>query len=296
MMQHVATLFKNQSTDPYLGPAEVVAVNPGGKVDLKISAVYGDSVLSAQTAVPFRLRPGDRVLALCHAPDVIYIIGILDPAQDRAPSGKRLVLPDGTTAVADGPADHPTLKIYSKSNRLMLEYDAACGIIRVTAPDAQIQVNAPYGDMALTAANHIRLEADQVDIVGRTRIGLRIGQSYERLKSALSLRNGLLQLGADKLDLAAKRGELNIEEIRSRSKQMISRIGTIQTIAEKIETAAATIIEKTKSTYRSSEELTQQKAGRLRMLIDRTLHIKSKHAILKSEDDVKIKAETINLG
>jgi hypothetical protein len=295
-MQNVASLFNHRFDDRYLGPAEVIAVDDDGSVELKISSKTADSVVCARSALPFRLHTGHQVLVINDGPSEFYIIGILNHGEDARPVEKRLVLPDGTIAIADGSVEQPILKIFSNDNRLMLEYDAVSGKILFTAPSAQIQVNASHGDIALTAAHTIRLEADRVDIVGRSEIGLRIGNVYERLKSMLAMRKGRLQFGAEILDMTAKRGEVNIEEVYSRSRQMTHRIDRIKTIAEKIETTAGLIIEKTKASYRSSEELTQVQAGRLRMLIDRALHIKSKHIVMKSEEDVKIKAEKINLG
>jgi hypothetical protein len=73
-------------------------------------------------------------------------------------------------------------------------------------------------------------------------------------------------------------------------------MGHVRLVAEKLETVAGSIMEKAKNVYRSTENLSQHRAGRIRMLIDSSFHLKSRTSVLKSSESVKVDAENINLG
>jgi hypothetical protein len=60
-----------------------------------------------------------------------------------------------------------------------------------------------------------------------------------------------------------------------------------------LETRAQTIISKMKNIYQSVENLSQLRAGRLKTLVQSTVHLKSKSTVLQSEEDFKVRAERI---
>ncbi len=296
-MQNVAQLIHPRTGDFYLGPAEVTgACAPGAAVEVRIPEIYGDEAVAAHSAVNFALAPGDRVLAIQDRRHVVYIIGRLQTSQPTSGMVDRIDLADGTHAVAGGTIRQPTLRIYSNRNQLMLEYDAVSGRVSIDAHEADLQVRSVPGTLRLEASDAIRLEADRVDIVGRSKIALGLGKTYERLRSSLTLLPGAIGMAAQKLDMAAKRGEIDVEQVRCRAGRVESRLEHLRTLAGKIDITARTIVERTKTSYRQSEELCQTRSGRLRMLIDKTFHVKSRTTILKAEEDVKVKAEKIHLG
>ena len=56
------------------------------------------------------------------------------------------------------------------------------------------------------------------------------------------------------------------------------------------------VIAKARNIYQTVEELSQVRAGRMRTIVAKTFHFKSKKAFVKAEEDYKIKAEKIHLG
>ena len=297
IMQNVTKLFNGLPDARYLGPAEVAAeVDRHGEVGITITSLCGDAVIMAQSAVPYTLSAGDHVLVIQEADKSLYIIGLLNRSIRRQPEADRLQLPDGSYAIADASTDGPKLKIYSNQDKLLVEYDAAAEKVTVSAQAADLKVSSELGSIDLEAAHAIRLEADRVDIVGRSEIGLRLGKAYERLKSSLTFLPGVMELSAQKFNLAAKRGEIDIEALAGRSDKAVMHIGRLKTLADKIDVAARSIVERTKYSYRWSQKLNQWYSGRMRMIARDTFHLKSKNAILTSDEDVKINAEKIHLG
>ncbi len=72
--------------------------------------------------------------------------------------------------------------------------------------------------------------------------------------------------------------------------------GRVRLVAERIESMADTVIERAKNVYRVVERLSQLKTGRLRTLVDSTLHLKARRTVVSSDEDCKIAAKQIHLG
>jgi hypothetical protein len=96
--------------------------------------------------------------------------------------------------------------------------------------------------------------------------------------------------------VSAHRGDLRIEEAVYTGRKLLGNIGHAKLIAERLETAAQTMIEKAQNLFQSVEELSQFKTGRMRTLVKKTFHFKSNKAFVKAEEDYKIRAEKIHLG
>ena len=119
-------------------------------------------------------------------------------------------------------------------------------------------------------------------------------------------RKGRLSMPNGSLDLVAERGDINLqaagnvridgESLELNSNELTVRTKTSRWIADRVETLAGTVVEKTKNAYRSVERLSQLTTGRMRTLVHETYHFKSKRAFLKSEEDFKIKGDKIHLG
>lgn len=70
----------------------------------------------------------------------------------------------------------------------------------------------------------------------------------------------------------------------------------IRLTADRLETSARSIVEKAKNVYRTVEQLSQLRTGRMRTLVASTFHFKARKVFVKSEQDYKIKAKQIHLG
>ena len=120
--------------------------------------------------------------------------------------------------------------------------------------------------------------------------------------------------GAEVLRVNSKKGELVLEyhpetgktrvNIEQGDLEFIARTGsisfhaakTISFAAHRLETVAETVVAKAKNLYRTVEELTQLQTGRLRILVQKTCHLKARNANLVAEEDFKVDGKQIHLG
>lgn len=65
---------------------------------------------------------------------------------------------------------------------------------------------------------------------------------------------------------------------------------------EVLETRASRIVERAKNVYQEVEELAQTHAGRVRVVAEDALHLHARRALVKADEDVKIRGEKIHLG
>jgi len=70
----------------------------------------------------------------------------------------------------------------------------------------------------------------------------------------------------------------------------------IRWVARRIESTADTLVERVKNLYRTVEDLSQTKAGRVRMLVSSTFRVKAKRAVVKADETCAIDAGRIDIG
>jgi hypothetical protein len=63
-----------------------------------------------------------------------------------------------------------------------------------------------------------------------------------------------------------------------------------------LETSVGRLIERAAEAYRACEGLAETRAGRLRLVAEKTLHALAERALVKGREEVKLKAEKIYLG
>jgi len=95
---------------------------------------------------------------------------------------------------------------------------------------------------------------------------------------------------------AGKTVEINADTLNMNSKKLSIKAIISDMILGRLETTTDTLIENAKNVYRNVKELTQLRTGRSRTLVDETYQLNADKVLLKSENDVKVKAEKIHLG
>ena len=133
-------------------------------------------------------------------------------------------------------------------------------------------------------------------MAGHTDVRLAVEDGVGLLRSAVSLGSRKMKLSSSELGITAQRGTFQVEETRYTGKRFLGKIAYAQLIVGKLGTLAESIVEKAKNVYRTVEQLSQLKTGRMRTLIESTYHLKAKKAFLRSEEDFKVKADKIHLG
>jgi hypothetical protein len=118
-------------------------------------------------------------------------------------------------------------------------------------------------------------------------------------KARVNIPRGNLELSTEEGDIelrSARNVRIGGHAIEMNSDKLNVKAASSRWVVDRMETLTGTLVEKTRNAYRTVEQLTQLKAGRMRTLVDQTFHFKSRKAFLKSDEDFKIKGEKIHLG
>jgi len=265
-MSNLAEKYPWERETRYLGQARVVDVDEKeGRALVLLSAAAGKIKTWAAMAIAgtHELTPGDTVLAAGEDFDEMYIIGLIKTAQSPP---RTITLSGGTSAEASGKPGGQTMKVFSAKKELLFEYDEAAGTARVNMPTGDLEFVTEKGNISFQSGRDICFTGHHVDM-----------KTHE-------------------IGVSAQKGDLRIEEAVYTGKKLLGNIGHAKLVAERLETAAQTMIEKAKNLFQSVEELSQLKTGRMRTLVKKTFHFKAKKAFVKAEEDYKIRAEKIHLG
>jgi hypothetical protein len=273
VMKDVAEKLNPMPGAQYLGPGRVLEYDEAGRRVQVLLEPTGSGLKArrawARLAIPYGYKPnwGDTLLVAGEDPDGFYVIGVLDTQGRGLEPERAVVLGNGARAVVAGPPQGEKLRVFSKEGGLIFEYDADTGKSRVDIPVGDLEVTTKEGHIAFTSAKGIRF-------CSQTTIDM---QSAE-------------------LGINARRGDILIETAKYQGKKFSGEISHIKLIMDRLETFADKVIAKAKNVYKTVEGLTQLRTGRLRTLVERTYQLKSKKALLKAEEDFKVRAEKIYLG
>jgi hypothetical protein len=217
-------------------------------------------------------------------------------AVDAAPASTRVASSSGAYAELTQHSGSETLKVFSTTRQLLFEFDVESGKTRVHIPSGDLEFVTNDGDITFTSARTISLRAHTVQITSRMAIQLAVKDVLGQIRSALSLQSHRAGLSGPVLALAARRGELHVEDAHCAAKTFSARIGYARILAGKLERIADSVIEKAGTLYTTVEGVCQLKAGRMRTLLDGTYHLKAGRAYLRADEDFKVNANKIHLG
>jgi hypothetical protein len=118
-------------------------------------------------------------------------------------------------------------------------------------------------------------------------------------KARVNIARGNLELVTEDGDIelrSARNVRIGGHTIEMNSRELNIKSASTRWVVDRMETLAGTLVEKARNAYRTVEQLSQLKTGRMRTLVDQTFHFRSRKAFLKSDEDFKIKGEKIHLG
>ncbi len=266
-MSIVAEQCEWMNSTRVLSPAQVLAVDPAQRrVRLRLAGSDDGIGLWARIAIPgaVELKTDDTILVIGDEPDELYAIGLLN----RKAAPARVALSSGAYAEAAWTQANETLRVYSPNNELLFEYDQARGKARINVEKGNLEFATPDGSIVFASGREILFHGRSVGISAMSEVRLETAPAIGGSGSAVTLL-------PDRADLTSR---------------------DLRLAAERLETAAHSIVEKAKNVYRTVEQLTQLRTGRLRTLVSSTFHFKARRAFVKSEQDYRIKAEKIHLG
>ncbi len=242
------------------------------------------------------LAPGDEVLTMADDSGETYIVGVLACRKQAKRPDAKIRLADGAVAHIDRTSANQSLKLYSRKNELLIDYQSQTGTVRVNAASGNLEFSANHGSIAFHSAKTIHIDGNHVAVNARAGLQLGVQHPQETAGPTIAMQTKKMHLTAPVFDLTAQRAQLFLKETRIAGKKLLGRIGNVQFISRKIESVADTVLARAKNVYRTISELSQLKAGRQRTIIENTSHTKAQKTILKSVTDFKVKAEKIHLG
>lgn len=136
-------------------------------------------------------------------------------------------------------------------------------------------IHAPAGDLVLRAEGAIELDAAQ---------GIRLNGGPQ------------LDMEADKITTSADEAEVTIASIKVTADVLEGLYRRVRNRVDILETRAGRLVEQAKESYREVQSLSQTKAGRLRLVAEKTVHILGSRTLLKAHEDIKLKGCKIHLG
>jgi hypothetical protein len=280
----------------FFGPAKVLDLNNEGTfalLGLEIAGekieTWGRIVMSFSQKISF----GDTVLAAGEHINEVYIIGIINSLY----ADQLIKAGDGTSVTLDKTQNAEKIRVFSKQNELIFEYDSSSGKSRINIHSGDLEFVTGKGNISFISEGNIRFKGKQsIELESSNGIKMTVRSFIDKMQSTISLDRIKIKLGSSNLKIASKRADIYIKNSKYIGSNFSATLKQIKFIAGKMESITNDIISKTKNVYNTADELIQIKAGRIRTLVKSALHIKSKNAYLKSEEDFKINAEKIHLG
>lgn len=298
-MPNIAELISPDINSQYIGPAVVMGNGDDeGIIKINIKSQQECDQGYARIAIPLSqpLAKGDKILVAGANIDDLYIIGLLSVKQPQAKCPQRRDIGNGAYITIDESNQLPSLQVFSKRNELLVEYDPESEKVRINVEKGNLEFTTQNGDIVFDSQQNIRLNGQTIELASRSNVQLSVSDALGQLISSLSIRPKRLQISSAEVDITAQKSQLNIKQTHYFGKLFRGNIEDSKLIVGKLTTIAKSITEKAKNVYRSVEELTQLKAGRMRTLIRGTSHMKAKTTYMKAEKDFKINADKIHLG
>ena len=214
----------------------------------------------------YAARAGDVVLTAETDAADLYVIGVvtaLRAVTDDADPGRA---PSRVEGPAPSSVEGPVV-IRDRAGRAVLEHDPERGKTVLHAPEGDLELRADHGSVTVVARDDVKLHGKRrLDLSGAT-------------------------LGA-----SAARVEALVGDVRVVGKSLRTAFETARHATGILEVQARRIVERAKATYRDAEDLAQTRAGRVRTVVETTFHVLAGTAIVKAEEDVKLKGKKIHLA
>ncbi len=255
--------------------ARVTAVEPDGGVQVTLDpggAVGVRAVLAVTGG--YGPRVGDTVLLAEDARGGRYVVGVLE-------------------AVRAGEA----VQVRDPAGKLVFEHFPTENRSVVYAPAGDLEFRAEHGSIRLSAADVVAIQGERsVEVVGNRSVRLATSATEGLPASAVTLDARGMAIATPYLDARATRVEVAADEARLVARAVATAAETVRHVAGVVESQATRVVTRVKNAYHEVEELSQTRAGRMRLVAATTFHLLGGRTLLKAEQDMKLKGEKIHLG
>ncbi|MBL8604167.1 MAG: DUF3540 domain-containing protein [Myxococcales bacterium] len=103
-------------------------------------------------------------------------------------------------------------------------------------------------------------------------------------------------VAAEGVELSTPRLHAEVGEAKVEGRTLTASFDRVRQVVGVIETQAERVLERAKNVYREVEELSQTRAGRLRLVAEKTVHMLGQRTLIKAKEDVKIKGDKVYLA
>jgi hypothetical protein len=105
-----------------------------------------------------------------------------------------------------------------------------------------------------------------------------------------------VQVSAPRVAVRAHDADMQFVHLNSAIKELRGVLGSVTTIAQTVNSTVGRLLQKAGNSFRWTENLDETRAGRMRLHVTGRYHLKSGHASMVADGQVKIDGEKIDLG
>jgi hypothetical protein len=218
--------------------------------------------------------------------------GSVEPIEPQA-----IETAEGARASIDGSEGDARIRVHDERGALIFEYRPAEGRSVVYAPSGNLELRADSGSIDLVAAEAVRVKSTRAVVIeSEEAVHLEATDRGKASVSRLSLLRRAMVMAAPLVSTRAAKSEVEADVVEVKARESTSTVEHVRQVVETLETSASRILERAKESYREVEGLSQTRAGRLRMVAEKTLHVLGQRTLIKAYEDMKLRAEKIYIA
>lgn len=211
---------------------------------------------------------------------------------EPTPEGARIETETGARASVQGGRIH----VHDTRGALIFEYRPEEGRSVVYAPDGDLELHAATGAIDLVG-EEVRVRGRRaVELMSEEGVHVATETRGGRQLSRFSLLRRAAVLASPLLDVTAAKAKVELDEGELTARTTTATVQHAARVIEVLETQAGQILERAKESYREVEGLSQSKAGRMRLVAEKTLHALGQRTLIKAYEDMKLRGEKIYLS
>jgi hypothetical protein len=216
-----------------------------------------------------------------------------------ADDANKLVLAANACAVAvnqPGTVLPGSLEVYDGQGRLVLRYEPDKGRVNLGFSSITLTVNSTTGDTALESEGKLTLSGEEVEVLGRRSAVLGVRSALGQMGATVAAGAHRLVVLAKGIDVRAEREHRDVKQSVTNAQSVTVNTQHLRQHAAKLEMLAGTMLTRAKEAFAYVEGESRVEASRATWKVAQTLWFRSKRTFLKSDEDVNIDGEKVNLG
>lgn len=103
-------------------------------------------------------------------------------------------------------------------------------------------------------------------------------------------------VSAPQVKVVAVAGDLQFNSLRASILEFRGVLGKVSTVAQSMTSTVGRLVQKATDSFRWTQNLDESRAGRMRLQVAERFHLKSRHASVIADGQVKIDGQKIDLG